>query len=161
MSIIKRYPKCRIGANWTFCESILLKSPDSSRAGPKNLSEIAMRYSLRQAETVEGSILYSPSAQGRTDPNQNTGTSIHNCTVTASPELGPVLEWSGDFALSTLYYGEYDNSGPGSDTSQRVTWPGYHVLMNISDAQNFTVISFISGDIWLPLDAVPFDAGLL
>ncbi|KAJ1402376.1 Pectinesterase, catalytic [Sesbania bispinosa] len=32
-------------------------------------------------------------------------------------------EWSGDFALSTLYYAEYANTGPGSDTSNRVTWP--------------------------------------
>ncbi|PIA44325.1 hypothetical protein AQUCO_01700133v1, partial [Aquilegia coerulea] len=26
-------------------------------------------------------------AQGRTDPNQNTGTSIHNCTIMAAPDL--------------------------------------------------------------------------
>lgn len=136
--------------------------------------------------------LYTP--QGRTDPNQNTGTSIHNCNVTAAPELVPVissfptylgrpwklysrtvymqsyldsviqpagwLAWSGNFALSTLYYGEYGNSGPGADTSQRVPWSGYHV-MNISDAQNFTVGSFISGDTWIPFGAVPYDAGLL
>ncbi|GLJ10957.1 hypothetical protein SUGI_0138820 [Cryptomeria japonica] len=133
-------------------------------------------------------------AQGRTDPNQNTGISIHNCNVTAAPELVPVissfptylgrpwkqysrtvymqsyldsyiqpagwLAWSGDFALSTLYYGEYGNSGPGADTSQRVSWSGYHV-MNSIDAQNFTVSSFIAGDAWLSLAAVPFDAGLL
>ena len=133
-------------------------------------------------------------AQGRTDPNQNTGTSIQNCNVTAAPELVPVigsfptylgrpwkeysrtvymqsyldsliepagwLEWSGDFALSTLYYGEYNNSGPGADTSQRVAWPGYHV-MTISDAQNFTVSSLMAGDTWIPNDAVPYDAGLL
>ncbi|CAL5381493.1 unnamed protein product [Camellia sinensis] len=29
-------------------------------------------------------------AQGRTDPNQNTGISIHNCKVTAAPDLVPV-----------------------------------------------------------------------
>lgn len=132
-------------------------------------------------------------AQGRTDPNQNTGTSIHNCTVTAAPDLVPVessfptylgrpwkeysrtvyiqsfidnliepagwLEWSGDFALKTLYYGEYMNTGPGSNTSQRVQWPGYHV-MSTSDAQNFTVSRFISGDAWIPATSVPYDAAL-
>ncbi|KAI3414363.1 uncharacterized protein J3R85_016358 [Psidium guajava] len=36
--------------------------------------------------------------------------------------------WDGtDFALSTLYYAERNNTGPGSDTTNRVTWPGYHV----------------------------------
>ncbi|GLJ52721.1 hypothetical protein SUGI_1122530 [Cryptomeria japonica] len=63
------------------------------------------------------------------------------------------LERSGDFALSTLYNGEYKNEGPGSNTSQRVTWPGYHV-MKITDAQNFTVRSFISGDTWLPATSI-------
>lgn len=36
--------------------------------------------------------------------------------------------WDGDFALSTLYYAEYDNTSPGSDTTMRVAWPGYHVI---------------------------------
>ncbi|GMP69942.1 hypothetical protein CsSME_00029012 [Camellia sinensis var. sinensis] len=30
-------------------------------------------------------------AQGRTDPNQNTGISIHNSQVMASSDLKPVL----------------------------------------------------------------------
>lgn len=133
-------------------------------------------------------------AQGRTDPNQNTGTSIHNCSIIAAPDLVPVessfptylgrpwkeysrtiymqsfidnliepagwLEWSGDFALSTLYYGEYMNTGPGSNTSQRVQWPGCHPVMSTSDAENFTVSQFISGDAWIPATSVPYDAAL-
>ena len=67
------------------------------------------------------------------------------------------LEWSGDFALTTLYYGEYMNSGPGAGTAGRIQWPGYHA-MNISDAQNFTVANFIAGDAWI--QSVPFNAGL-
>ncbi|KAL8548743.1 hypothetical protein ACS0TY_007850 [Phlomoides rotata] len=35
-------------------------------------------------------------------------------------------EWSGDFALNTSYYAEFGNSGPGSNTTRRVTWPGFH-----------------------------------
>ncbi|GLT90203.1 hypothetical protein SLE2022_081490 [Rubroshorea leprosula] len=57
-------------------------------------------------------------------------------------------------------YAEFDNRGPGSDTSNRVTWPGYHVV-DATDAVNFTVSIFIQGDSWLPATGVPFDAGLL
>ncbi|KAG4916826.1 hypothetical protein JHK87_054383 [Glycine soja] len=68
--------------------------------------------------------------------------------------------WSGDFALDTLYYAEFDNQGPGSNTSNRVTWPGYHVI-NATDAVNFTVANFIIGDAWLPATGVPYYADLL
>ncbi|KAJ1402380.1 Pectinesterase, catalytic [Sesbania bispinosa] len=133
-------------------------------------------------------------AQGRTDPNQNTGTSIHNAIIKPAADLAPKVgtvqtylgrpwkqysrtvvmqsfmdsfinsagwhEWSGDFALSTLYYAEYANTGPGSDTSNRVTWPGYHVI-NSTDATNFTVSNFLSGDDWLPQTGVPYLSGLM
>lgn len=69
-------------------------------------------------------------------------------------------EWSGDFALSTLYYAEYDNRGPGSSTSNRVTWPGYHVI-NANDAANFTVSNFLIGDDWISQTGVPFLSGLI
>ncbi|XP_058077264.1 pectinesterase-like [Magnolia sinica] len=133
-------------------------------------------------------------AQGRTDPNQNTGISIHNCRVTAAADLASSggstktylgrpwkaysrtvyiqsfldglieasgwLPWSGDFALTTLYYAEYNNSGPGSGTGSRVAWPGYHVI-NASDASNFTISNFLLGDNWIPSSRVPFTGGLL
>lgn len=128
-------------------------------------------------------------AQGRTDINQNTGTSIQNCTITQAENLGStktylgrpwklysravymqsymdgLIEpagwsiWSGDFALNTSYYAEYNNRGPGSDTSNRVTWDGFHVI-NATDAVNFTVSNFISGDSWLPTTGVPYYGGL-
>ncbi|KAJ7972991.1 Pectinesterase [Quillaja saponaria] len=133
-------------------------------------------------------------AQGRTDPNQNTGTSIHNCSVNAADDLAPFIatvqtylgrpwkeysrtvymqsfldslinpagwhEWSGDFALATLYYAEFANTGPGSNTTNRVKWPGYHVI-NATDAANFTVSNFLQGDVWLPQTGVPYNSGLL
>ncbi|CAN6584167.1 unnamed protein product [Malus baccata var. baccata] len=133
-------------------------------------------------------------AQGRTDPNQNTGTSIHNCTIKPTPDLASSnytvktylgrpwkeysrtvymqtfmgslidpagwLAWSGDFALSTLYYAEYNNTGPGSSTTNRVTWPGYHVI-NATVAANFTVSNFLLGDNWLPDTGVPYTGGLV
>lgn len=132
-------------------------------------------------------------AQGRTDPGQNTGTSIQKCNIRAADDLAasngntvtylgrPWKQysrtvymqtfmdslitpsgwsvWSGDFALNTSYYAEFNNSGPGSDTSRRVTWPGYHII-NATDAVNFTVSAFISGDEFLPQTGVPYDGGL-
>lgn len=134
-------------------------------------------------------------AQGRTDPNQNTGFSIWNCYIVAASELGGAnnnyndiktylgrpwkeysrtiymqsfidglidpkgwMEWLGDFALSTLYYAEYANWGQGSNTSNRVTWKGYHQIDG-KDADEFTVNKFIQGDMWLPMTGVPFRAG--
>ncbi|KAK8960217.1 putative pectinesterase/pectinesterase inhibitor 20 [Platanthera guangdongensis] len=134
-------------------------------------------------------------AQGRTDPNQNTGISIqgggffaaadlaadngstatflgrpwklYSRTVIVSAFMDGLIDpagwlpWDGDFALSTLYYAEYNNSGPGSGTSGRVTWAGYHVLSNSTDALNFTVGNFIGGDNWLPATGVPYTSGLV
>ncbi|XP_034929207.1 probable pectinesterase/pectinesterase inhibitor 25 [Populus alba] len=138
-------------------------------------------------------------AQGRTDPNQNTGISIHNCTIEAAPDLAmdrnstdsnltmnflgrpwkeysrtvimqsyigeliqPVgwLEWNGTVGLDTIYYGEFQNYGPGANTSRRVQWPGFN-LMNATQAVNFTVYNFTMGDTWLPSTDVPFSGGLV
>ncbi|KAJ3691828.1 hypothetical protein LUZ61_000084 [Rhynchospora tenuis] len=133
-------------------------------------------------------------AQGRTDPNQNTGTSIHNCKILAAPDLasspGSVISylgrpwkaysrtvimqsfidglidptgwmpWDGNFALSTLYYAEYSNNGAGSNTTKRVSWPGFHVI-SATDVGNFTVTNFVLGDNWLPQTGVPYLSGLL
>lgn len=56
------------------------------------------------------------------------------------------LPWSGDFALATLYYGEFGNAGPGADLAGRVPWsnqiPEEHV-------QAYTVNNFIQGDDWI------------
>lgn len=126
-------------------------------------------------------------AQGRESPYQNTGTSIHNCKITtegSTTYLGRpwkkysrtvVMEsylgssipssgwypWSGSFALSTLYYGEYQNTGPGASTSGRVKWGGYQGELASTDAEDFTVGKFISGNQWLPSTGVSFDSGLL
>ncbi|KAH9625747.1 hypothetical protein KSS87_022300 [Heliosperma pusillum] len=133
-------------------------------------------------------------AQGRTDPNQNTGTSIQYCDIVPSADLAPVttqfptflgrpwkeysrtvvlqssigghvdptgwFPWDGDFALSTLYYGEYMNSGLGSDTSKRVKWTGYHVITDPTVAKQFTVGEFIQGQEWLDAAGVNFVDGL-
>ncbi|XP_024975259.1 probable pectinesterase/pectinesterase inhibitor 41 [Cynara cardunculus var. scolymus] len=128
-------------------------------------------------------------AQGRTDPGQNTGTCIQNCNIQAAEDLGstktylgrPWKEysrtvymktfmdssidgegwraWSGEFALNTSYYAEFENSGPGSDTRERVDWEGFHII-NATEASNFTASMFIPGDEFIPQTGVPYDGGL-
>ncbi|CAL9015196.1 unnamed protein product [Prunus brigantina] len=133
-------------------------------------------------------------AQGRIDPNQNTGTSIQKCDIIASSDLEPVKGtirsylgrpwkeysrtvvmqskigdhidptgwsiWSGDFALKTLYYGEYANTGAGAGTSKRVKWPGYHIITSPTEAQTFTVAQLIQGGSWLKSTGVAYIEGL-
>ncbi|KAG8381492.1 hypothetical protein BUALT_Bualt06G0127500 [Buddleja alternifolia] len=152
----------------------------------QNCMIYARRPMARQTPTI--------TAQGRSDPNQNTGISIHNSRVMASSDLAPVvgsfrtylgrpwreysrtvfmqtyldrlvdpagwLEWDGNFALNTLYYGEYRNTGPGSGTSRRVRWRGYRVITSAAEAGRFTVANFVAGRSWLPATGVPFLAGL-
>ncbi|KAL2535277.1 putative pectinesterase/pectinesterase inhibitor 39 [Forsythia ovata] len=133
-------------------------------------------------------------AQGREDPNQNTGISILNCKVAAAADLIPVqssfrtylgrpwkqysrtvfllsnignlvepagwLEWNGTFALDTLYYGEYKNRGLGSNTTARVSWPGYRVINSSTEASQFAVGNFIQGNQWLPATGISFYSNL-
>ncbi|CAH2038243.1 unnamed protein product [Thlaspi arvense] len=68
--------------------------------------------------------------------------------------------WDGDFALSTLYYGEYANNGPGADTSKRVTWKGFRVIRDSKEADQFTVAKLIQGGFWLKPTGVTYQEGL-
>lgn len=132
-------------------------------------------------------------AQGRTDPNQNTGIVIQKCRIGATSDLLPVranfptylgrpwkeysrtvvmqtsisdvihpagwFEWSGNFALSTLYYAEHANSGAGSGTGARVAWAGFKVI-DATEARQFTPGEFIAGASWLPATTFPYSLGL-
>ena len=72
------------------------------------------------------------------------------------------LPWEGNFALSTLYYVEYNNKGPGAALSARVKWPGYKVIEK-EEAVKYTVGPFIQGDDWLKADygiSLPVHFGL-
>ncbi|CAN6451272.1 unnamed protein product [Victoria cruziana] len=130
-------------------------------------------------------------AQSRSDPNQNTGFTIQSCRVAPDPDSAPAkaflgrpwkeysrvvvmqssldgfvdpagwMEWSGSFALDTLFYAEYMNSGAGAGTSGRVRWPGYHASLTVDEATKFTVGEFLVGTSWLPKTEVAFDPGLL
>ena len=68
------------------------------------------------------------------------------------------LRWTSSFE-STLFYGEYKNTGPGASTDKRVNWPGVHSL-DSSQAQLYTVSQFIKGNSWLPPTCIPYNGGL-
>ncbi|XVF22736.1 hypothetical protein REPUB_Repub12eG0196400 [Reevesia pubescens] len=123
-------------------------------------------------------------AQGREDPNENTGISIQGSRVRPASDFDSVKhlfktylgrpwksysrtvflktdldglidpkgwrEWSGSFALSTLYYAEYMNSGSGASTEHRINWPGFHVFNSPQEASPFTITRFIQGQSWIP-----------
>uniref|UniRef100_A0A0D9XPJ2 Pectinesterase n=1 Tax=Leersia perrieri TaxID=77586 RepID=A0A0D9XPJ2_9ORYZ len=71
------------------------------------------------------------------------------------------LAWDGtEFAQSTAFYGEYRNFGPGSGTSGRVRWGGYHVISDPGQASEFTAGDLVNAGSWLGSTGVPFTPGL-
>ncbi|OVA03699.1 Pectinesterase [Macleaya cordata] len=129
-------------------------------------------------------------AQGKKDPNQNTGISIQKCfirpfgTVTARTYLGrpwkdysttvimqteidavvePVgwLPWVANTEPpSTIFYAEYLNTGPGSILDKRVKWAGYNPTISSDEAGKYTVDSLIQGKEWLQQTNVVFESSL-
>ncbi|VVB06782.1 unnamed protein product [Arabis nemorensis] len=70
------------------------------------------------------------------------------------------LQWGNRRDISSMYYAEYRNWGPGSGTENRVKWPGFHVISDVQEARRFTVRNFIDGASWLPETGVPFSVDL-
>ncbi|GAA0141414.1 esterase [Lithospermum erythrorhizon] len=129
-------------------------------------------------------------AQGKIDPNQNTGIVIHNCVIKPYGDLSDVnnflgrpwknhsttvfmknnmagfihpngwLPWIGNDAPPTIFYAEFQNTGPGAVTKNRVKWRGLRLDLNANQANKFTVQNFISGHKWLSRAGVVFKAGL-
>ncbi|KAL5698598.1 pectinesterase [Ranunculus cassubicifolius] len=133
-------------------------------------------------------------AQGRDDPNQNTGIVIQKCRLGATSDLLPVQSsfptylgrpwkeysrtivmqssitnvinpagwymWDGNFALNTLFYAEYQNTGAGAGTANRVKWGGYRVLTSAAAVQGFTAARFLGGSSWLGSTGFPYSLGL-
>ncbi|KAL2229733.1 pectinesterase-like isoform X2 [Sesamum indicum] len=68
--------------------------------------------------------------------------------------------WQGNFALDTLYYGEFKNRGPGSDMSRRVRWKGIQTITP-AIADSFTPGRLFAGDEWVRQSGVPYVAGMV
>ncbi|KAL1531539.1 putative pectinesterase/pectinesterase inhibitor 51 [Salvia divinorum] len=75
-----------------------------------------------------------------------------HCTLEALIMPDGYLPWNGDFALKTLYYGEFENRGPGSDTAKRVSWSSQ---IPAEHAGSFSVGNFIQGNEWIPASLLP------
>lgn len=125
-------------------------------------------------------------AQGKSRPDMASGIVIQRCKISANgkvtaptylgrpwknysttvfmeSDIGALVEAAGwirwDAGVnppSTILYGEYKNSGPGSDLTHRVKWAGYKPVMSDAVAGKFTVASFIQGNKWLPANGVPY-----
>jgi pectinesterase len=120
-------------------------------------------------------------AQGRTDPGQNTGFVLADCIIGGTPDLLPQsqlfptflgrpwklysltvyinstisgivnpsgwLPWSGNFALDTLYFAEYESQGPGANPQARVNWSTQ--ITDPSELAKFSVNNFLNAQEWL------------
>lgn len=86
-------------------------------------------------------------------------------TVIMESEIGDLihpdgwLPWEGDFALKTLYYAEYNNTGPGARLNARVNWVGYKKNFKRADAEKFAVGTFLENE-WIKAASVPVHVGL-
>ncbi|KAK1423665.1 hypothetical protein QVD17_18972 [Tagetes erecta] len=128
-------------------------------------------------------------AQGKFDPNQNTGISIHNCNISPFGNLSDIhtflgrpwknysttvylnnmmgslidpkgwMPWVGTSAPNTIFYAEYGNYGAGAVTKNRVTWKGLKFITT-KQAEKFTVKPFIQGNKWVKDADVPYKSGL-
>ncbi|KAI7740427.1 hypothetical protein M8C21_010042 [Ambrosia artemisiifolia] len=128
-------------------------------------------------------------AQGKFDPNQNTGISIQNCNISPFGNLSDIhtflgrpwknhsttvymnnnmaglidpkgwMPWVGTSAPDTIFYAEFGNYGPGAVTKNRVKWKGLKFITS-KQASKFTVKPFIQGNKWVKDAGVPYKSGL-
>ncbi|KAK6146187.1 hypothetical protein DH2020_020056 [Rehmannia glutinosa] len=65
--------------------------------------------------------------------------------------------WMGNFALDTLYYGEYQNRGPGSNLAHRVHWKGIRQITP-QIAASWAPGRAFAGDYWIRATGIPYVA---
>jgi pectinesterase len=85
-------------------------------------------------------------------------------TVFIESTLGSLIEpagwllWNGDQQSGDkVTYGEYSNTGPGSNTAHRVRWS---MQLTSKQAFTYTVSNFIDGENWLPATSISFSGNL-
>ncbi|CAA6658714.1 unnamed protein product [Spirodela intermedia] len=106
----------------------------------------------------------SVTAHGRKYPDQNTGFSIHACNIIFEEEDttgGGMAAMGGGLRPEHSLLRRVYEHGPASAVVGRVQWPGFHVITDRQVASNFTVGTFIDGDVWLPATGVRYTAGLI
>ncbi|KAJ4758385.1 Pectinesterase/pectinesterase inhibitor [Rhynchospora pubera] len=70
-----------------------------------------------------------------------------NCLMKQIIQPEGWLQWDSDFALKTLFYGEYGSTGPGGDVTKRVSWSSQIPKEHVG---TYSVENFIQGDQWIP-----------
>ncbi|KAJ6892718.1 pectinesterase/pectinesterase inhibitor 24 [Populus alba x Populus x berolinensis] len=153
-----------------------------------NSAVVIQNSNIRPRKPMQGQ-QNTITAQGKIDPNQNTGISIQNCTVLPFGDLSSVktflgrpwknysttvfmrsmmgslidpagwLPWTGNTAPPTIFYSEFENFGPGASTKNRVKWKGLKTITN-KQASKFTVKAFIQGEGWLAGTGISYKPGL-
>lgn len=143
-----------------------------------NAAAVFQNCSIEPRQPMKGQY-NTITAQSKSDPNQNTGFSIHRCgigprgnltartyfgrpwnvystTVVLESEIQGIIDpegWSawepGTEAPDSIFYAEYKNDGPGSALGGRVTWPGYKPGIKDEEAEEFSVEEFIQGNQWI------------
>uniref|UniRef100_M1BB18 Pectinesterase n=1 Tax=Solanum tuberosum TaxID=4113 RepID=M1BB18_SOLTU len=137
---------------------IYLRKPMNDQ---KNVITAQGRLNKRQ---TTGTVLQSCSifADDKLEPEKSKFKSYlgrpmkeYSRTIVMETDITDVIDpegWeatNGDYALSTLYFGEYTNRGAGSETGSRVKWAGYQGSISKDIALNYTVESFLQGQTWL------------
>ncbi|XP_055803608.1 probable pectinesterase 30 [Solanum dulcamara] len=70
--------------------------------------------------------------------------------VIMSSYIGDFIDpqgWTANPEVTEIYLAEYNNRGPGSDTTHRVKWSK---TIDKTEASKFTVRNFLQGDKWIP-----------
>ena len=91
----------------------------------------------------------------------------YSTTVIMQSEIGSFLhpegwkEWVPNVdPPSSIFYAEYQNTGPGSSVEKRVQWLGYRPNLSADEAAKFSVASFIHGGKWLAEAGVEYSESL-
>ncbi|XP_047960724.1 pectinesterase-like [Salvia hispanica] len=86
-------------------------------------------------------------------------------TIIMHTEIGNFINpvgwstWIGKLGLNTCYYGEYENTGPGSETKNRVTWPGIRKITS-EIAKTWTGSVIYVDDGWIKKSGVQYEPNL-
>ncbi|KAM6559661.1 hypothetical protein CsatA_028900 [Cannabis sativa] len=173
-SLRQFYKSCRIQGNVDFifgnsasffqdCQILIAPRVDISEKGEKNA---VTAHSRRDPAQFSGFVFHNCSINGteeyiklyKSNPKIHKSylgrpwkvysrTVFIRCNIEELITPQGWLEWDNDVGLNTLFYGEFENTGKGSDLSQRVQWssriPPEHV-------NAYSVRNFIQGHDWIP-----------